>query len=176
MIFKGSYVFSIIYRQFTMLFYRNFIFLSIFHVIQLLFCIFLYFLLVLHVIRWKMCIFLLFVNFPCNSMGCLQVVIFPWYSMGSLHFVIFPCYSMEIWELRRFRGGTYGRTYVRTDGRKEIHPCVLQDIGPLGLLPKKGCFRIAAFSFSPSYTPSRHNSQNRRCFKICSYTVCFFQL
>ena len=31
----------------------------------------------------------------------------------------------------------YGRTYVRTDGRKEIHPCVLQDIGPLGPLPKK---------------------------------------
>ena len=27
--------------------------------------------------------------------------------------------------------------YVRTDGRKEIHPCVLQDIGPLGPLPKK---------------------------------------
>ena len=26
---------------------------------------------------------------------------------------------------------------VRTDGRKEIHPCVLQDIGPLGPLPKK---------------------------------------
>ena len=24
----------------------------------------------------------------------------------------------------------------RTDGRKEIHPCVLQDIGPLGPLPK----------------------------------------
>merc|ERR1712148_68399 len=36
------------------------------------------------------------------------------------------------------RGGrTYGRTDVRTDGRKEIHPCVLQDIGPLGPLPKK---------------------------------------
>ena len=30
-------------------------------------------------------------------------------------------------------GGMYGRTY----GRKEIHPCVLQDIGPLGPLPKK---------------------------------------
>ena len=30
-------------------------------------------------------------------------------------------------------GGTYGRTY----GRLEIHPCVLQDIGPLGPLPKK---------------------------------------
>ena len=28
-------------------------------------------------------------------------------------------------------------TDVRTDGRKKIHPCVLQDIGPLGPLPKK---------------------------------------
>ena len=26
----------------------------------------------------------------------------------------------------------------RTDGRMEIPPCVLQDIGPLGPLPKKG--------------------------------------
>ena len=34
-------------------------------------------------------------------------------------------------------GRTDGRTYVRTDGRLEIHPCVLQDIGPLGPLPKK---------------------------------------
>ena len=30
-------------------------------------------------------------------------------------------------------GGTDGRT----DGRMEIPPCVLQDIGPLGPLPKK---------------------------------------
>ena len=34
-------------------------------------------------------------------------------------------------------GGTYGWTYGRMDGHKEIHPCVLQDIGPLGPLPKK---------------------------------------
>ena len=30
-----------------------------------------------------------------------------------------------------------GRTDGRTDGHKKIHPCVLQDIGPLGPLPKK---------------------------------------
>ena len=35
--------------------------------------------------------------------------------------------------LRPLKGGTDGRT----DGRMEIHPCVLQDIGPLGPLPKK---------------------------------------
>ena len=46
---------------------------------------------------------------------------------------------------RGLRGGIDGRTDVRTDGRTdgrtygrlEIHPCVLQDIGPLGPLPKK---------------------------------------
>ena len=31
--------------------------------------------------------------------------------------------------------GLGGGTYVRKDGRLEIHPCVLQDIGPLGPLP-----------------------------------------
>ena len=31
-----------------------------------------------------------------------------------------------------------GRTYVQKDGRLEIHPCVTQDIGSLGPLPKKG--------------------------------------
>ena len=37
-------------------------------------------------------------------------------------------------------GGTYGRTDGRTDGRTYVifSPCVLQDIGPLGPLPKKG--------------------------------------
>ena len=34
-------------------------------------------------------------------------------------------------------GGGDGRTDGRTDGRLEITPCVLQDIGPLGPLPKK---------------------------------------
>ena len=34
--------------------------------------------------------------------------------------------------------GLGGGMYGGTDGRKEIHPCVLQDIGFLGPLPKKG--------------------------------------
>ena len=34
-------------------------------------------------------------------------------------------------------GGKDGRKDGRTDGRLEIPPCVLQDIGPLGPLPKK---------------------------------------
>ena len=37
-----------------------------------------------------------------------------------------------IWGLRKTSEGD-----VHTDGHLEIHPCVLQDIGPLGLLPKK---------------------------------------
>ena len=32
----------------------------------------------------------------------------------------------------------YGWMDGRTEGRLEIHPFVLQDIGPLGPLPKKG--------------------------------------
>ena len=34
-------------------------------------------------------------------------------------------------------GRTEGRTEGRKDGRLKIPPCVLQDIGPLGPLPKK---------------------------------------
>ena len=50
------------------------------------------------------------------------------------------------------RGGTYGRTYGRTDGRTDgrtyviFSPCVLQDIGPLGPLPKKVIAKILGFS------------------------------
>ena len=39
-------------------------------------------------------------------------------------------------ELRGALGGG-GWTYVRTEGQTEIHPCVLQDIGPLRTLLKK---------------------------------------
>ena len=38
----------------------------------------------------------------------------------------------------RTDGRKEGRTDGRKDGRLEIPPCVLQDIGPLGPLPKKG--------------------------------------
>ena len=37
----------------------------------------------------------------------------------------------------RTEGRKDGRTEGRKDGRLEIPPCVLQDIGPLGPLPKK---------------------------------------
>ena len=82
--------------------------------------------------------FSIFINFLCYSMGIMQFftffVNFLCYSMRSLYFVNFPYYSMGIWGLRRLgRGGT--------DGQKnrcmEIHLCVLQEIGPLGPLPKK---------------------------------------
>ena len=41
-----------------------------------------------------------------------------------------------------------GRTDGRKDGHLEIHPCVLQDIGPLGPLPKKGCPRLSLLIFN----------------------------
>ena len=43
---------------------------------------------------------------------------------------------MLVWVLGGPQGGTEGRTEGRKDGRLEIPPCVLQDIGPLGPLPK----------------------------------------
>ena len=44
-----------------------------------------------------------------------------------------------VWVLNDPLGGGRkdGRTEGRKDGRLEIPPCVLQDIGPLGPLPKK---------------------------------------
>ena len=57
-----------------------------------------------------------------------------------------------IWGLRGASGGgTYVRTYGRTYGRLEIHPCVLQDIGPLGPLPKKGL--VGQFFMKPPNQP-----------------------
>ena len=41
-----------------------------------------------------------------------------------------------VWVLNGPGGGTEGRTEGRKDGRLEIPPCVQQDIGPLGPLPK----------------------------------------
>ena len=40
----------------------------------------------------------------------------------------------------------------RMDGRLEIHPCVLQDIGPLGPLPKKGVELEYDAHFGPTLT------------------------
>ena len=50
-------------------------------------------------------------------------VCFQCYLVGSLHFDNFPCYSMGILGFERD---------IRMDEPMEIHPCVLQDIGPLG--------------------------------------------
>ena len=41
-----------------------------------------------------------------------------------------------------------GRTEGWTDGRLKIPPCVLQDIGPLGPLPKK-CIANSELPLSP---------------------------
>ena len=55
----------------------------------------------------------------------------------------------KIWPLRP-KSGLRGQNQLggmdgRTDGRMEIHPCVLRDIGPLGLLP---CF---SFTFTANH-------------------------
>ena len=58
---------------------------------------------------------------------------------GKFAICHFPMLFNGNLRIEKIQGG--GRTYVRTDGQtdrcKEIHPCVLQDIGPLGPLPKK---------------------------------------
>ena len=55
-------------------------------------------------------------------------------------------------------GWTYesidGRTNVSIDGHLEIHPCVLQDIGPLRLLPIKVVSRLTHYE-RPRSRPSR---------------------
>ena len=48
------------------------------------------------------------------------------------------------WPMGGTEGRTDGRTDGRTEGRLEIHPFVLQDIVPLGPLPKKGIERAVS--------------------------------
>ena len=65
---------------------------------------------------------------------------------GNFAFLQFSMLFNGNMRLRSFgKGGdrrTYGRTDRRTYRHLEIHPCVLQDIGPLGPLPKKGLFLL----------------------------------
>ena len=79
--------------------------------------------------------FYLLVNFPCYSIGISYFSIF---HVIQWEFCIFSIFHVIQWEheaQKLCRGK--GRMDGRTDGRLEIHPCVLQDIGPLGPLPKK---------------------------------------
>ena len=58
--------------------------------------------------------------------------------------------------MRSIRGELYVRMYVRMDertyGRLEIRPCVLQDIGPLGPLPKKSVCPRSLYLALPAVT------------------------
>ena len=100
-----------------------------------------------------------FVSFPCYSMenvhfsmvckfsmlfnGKFASCHFPMLFSGKFAFCHFPMFFNKNLKIEKVQGWdvqTDGRTYVHTDGHKEIHPCVLQDIGPLGPLPKKACF------------------------------------
>ena len=57
---------------------------------------------------------------------------------GKFAFCQFPMLFNGNLRIKKLGGArTYVHTYVRMDGCMEIHPCVLQDIGPLGPLPKK---------------------------------------
>ena len=98
---------------------------------------------IFHVIQWEFCIFFHFpVNFPCYSMRNLHFLLF----LEVFHVIqwgvcILSIFHVIQWEFENWEasggGRTDGQTYRRTDGCKEIHPCVLQDIGPLGPLLKQ---------------------------------------
>ena len=62
------------------------------------------------------------------------------------------------------RGG--GRTEGRTDGRLEIPPCVLQDIGPLGPLPKK-CENSHFYGILQQKMTLNDNGFTRYLVRIC---------
>ena len=80
------------------------------------------------------------INMLCYSMGISQFFIFHPFSMllnGKFVFYQFPMLFNGDLRVEKHQGGRYGRTDIRTYGRLIIHPCVLQDIGHLGPLPKK---------------------------------------
>ena len=92
--------------------------------------------LIFYVIQWESCNFSLFCKFSMLFNGKLVFCQFP---------MLF--------------NGTDGPTY----GCLEIHPCVLQDIGPLGPLPKKGLIfhireRRISITLSVSNCQSKHNA------------------
>merc|ERR1712105_209919 len=70
----------------------------------------------------------------------------------------------------RLYGRTYGRTYRRTYGHKEIHPCVLQDIGPLGPLPKKEKKKAKETEKKEKKKQTRTKTERKR-FILCKATV-----
>ena len=74
---------------------------------------------IFHVIQWEICIFLLFCKFSMLFNGK-----FAFYQLSML-------FNGNL-RLEKLRGGD-----VWMDGHMEIHPCVLQEIGPLGPLTKK---------------------------------------
>ena len=79
--------------------------------------------------------------------GMFVFCCFPMLFNGKLAFCHFSMLFNGNLTIEKLQGGTYGRTVRRTNGRKEIHPCVLQDIGPLEPLPKMGLV-----SFISSYS------------------------
>ena len=86
------------------------------------------FLTILHTLSWNFSILPVF-------------VFFAYYSMYFSVFVNFLCISrmdLGLWPKEVGGGRTYGHTEKRTEGfTYGISPCVPQDIGPLGPLPKK---------------------------------------
>ena len=120
-----------------------FCFVSIFYGIQQGFLHFSVFCQFSMLLNGNFSMFPFFVNFPCYSMRILAffqfLIILHVIQWEYLYFFSFCQYSMLFNRDCGFwpGGGTDVRTEGRTEGRTEFVPCVLQDIGPLGPLPKK---------------------------------------
>ena len=105
----------------------------------------------------RKCAFFIACKFLMLFNGKFASCHFPMLFNGKFAFCHLPILFNENLRIEKVQGErrTYGRMDVQTDGRKEIHPCILQDIGPLGLLPKKGC-----------YSPCFNNLKNSLSFEF----------
>ena len=85
------------------------------------------------VFNGKHAIFMLFCKFSMIFNGSFASCKLSMLFNGSFAVCQFPMLFDGNWRLKKLWGGgrTDGQTYIM------VHPCVLQDIGPLGPLPKK---------------------------------------
>ena len=91
----------------------------------------LHFVSICHVIQWEFHISFIFLQLSMLFNGKFAFCQFSMLFNGKFAFYQFPMLFNGNLKLEKLGGGMYHQTYVM------VHPCVLQDIGPLGPLPKK---------------------------------------
>ena len=104
-------------------------------------------------IQWEFSIYLIYCqfsmffnrNFKILSITCQFAMLSNWNFAYTYFFVNFPCYSIGSLHFINSPYNSMSNLGDGTEGRKDILnfcPCVLQDIGPLGPLPKKRMKRL----------------------------------